>query len=111
MEGPNVTPDAPAVLDTATPASLLRTFADAGLPLSPARDVTAQRCPAVRCAAELDTDDVAILKFPLTGSAEKYAGGSMTNTYQVADFVLVFRADLPTVTRMRYEKLVTEAVE
>ena len=111
METPNVTPVAPALLDGASPSSLARAFTDAGLRAGTPRDVTAQRCPAIHCSAELDTDDVAILKFPSTGSAEKYADNSAASTFQEADVVLVFRADLPTATRTRYTNLLTRAVE
>jgi hypothetical protein len=111
MTTSGVTPSASALLNSATPASLVGAFRHAGLPVGAARNVTAQRCPTIHCSAEVDTDDVAVLKFPATGLAEKYEGSSAADTYQVEDVVLVFRADLPAGSRTRYENLVTAAVE
>jgi len=111
MTTSGVTPSAPGLMNSATSASLVSAFARAGLPVGAPRDVTAQRCPSIDCSSELDTNDVAVLKFPATGLAQKYESSSAADTYQVEDIVLVFRAGLPAATRSRYQNLVTEAVE
>lgn len=99
----------PASLNNVSVTTLLDDFRKADLPAPNARDVTASKCPKLRCLEATDTDTVSVLKFPSTGSAEKYAG-EISNIYQVEDVVVVFAPTLTASQRGAYSKLVKKAV-
>ena len=93
------------ILNTVTAAQLVHQMATAGLAVANSRDVTAQKCPEIKCIEAVDTDAVTVVKFSTTGAAEEYTG-TMTGTYQAENFVLQFKSSVPVAGRAAYEKVV-----
>jgi hypothetical protein len=96
-------------LNTTTVAELVAAFTDAGLAVPNAHDVGPQKCPQIGCIDAVNTDTVSIIKFPITGKAELYAG-SIPNMFLVEDVVLVFSSAVSPDARRAYERVAKDAI-
>ena len=81
----------------------------AGLPTPNPIDVTTAKCGKLGCAGEVDSDTVSILKFDHTGAAQRYAG-TISNSYQIEDVVLIFAPAVSADQKQAYERVVQLAV-
>jgi hypothetical protein len=95
------------ILNAVTAPQLVRDMAAAGLAVANSHDVTAQKCPDIKCIEAVDTDALTVVKFSTTGAAEEYTG-TMTGTYQAENFVLQFKPSVPVDRRGAYEKVVAQ---
>jgi hypothetical protein len=95
------------ILNAVTAPQLVRDMAAAGLAVANSHDVTAQKCPDIKCIEAVDTDALTVVKFSTTGAAEEYTG-TMTGTYQAENFVLQFKPSVPVDRRDAYEKVVAQ---
>jgi hypothetical protein len=102
-------PSGAAILNTTTVAELVAAFTDAGLAVPNAHDVGSQKCPQIGCLDAVDTDTVAIMKFPSSGKAELYAA-SIPRMFQVEDVVLVFSSAVSPEARRAYEQVAKDAI-
>jgi hypothetical protein len=98
-----------ASLNTTTVANVVESFIAAGLPARNVHDVTGEKCPKAGCIDAVDTDTVSVMKFPSTGTAERYAG-SVPNMYLVEDLVLVFAAGVAPDTRGDYQRAAKRSI-
>lgn len=101
--------DAPMPLNGVTARQLVATLSREGLPAANPHDVTTEMCPKVRCVEAVDTDSVSVLKFPATGLAQKYAG-SLSNSFQVEDVVMVFTPTVTPEMKRDYENVVERSL-
>jgi len=99
----------PASLNNVSVTEVLDAIAKADLPAANPRDVTASKCPKLRCLQAVDTDTVSVLKFPATGPAEIYAGET-SDTYHVEDVVVVFTPAVTADQKSAYEQVVKNAI-
>jgi hypothetical protein len=81
----------------------------AGLPTPNAHDVTSDKCAKLHCVGAVDSDTVSILKFDHTGAAQQYAG-SISNSYQLEDLVVVFAPTLTDSEKLAYERALEHAI-
>ena len=95
------------ILNAVTAPQLVHDMAAAGLAVANSHDVTAQKCPDIKCIEAVDTDALTVVKFSTTGAAEEYTG-TMTGTYQAENFVLQFKPSVPVDRRGAYEKVVAQ---
>jgi hypothetical protein len=102
-------PGGPVRLNTTTIAEVMASFTDAGLAVPNAHNVTAQKCPRIGCIDAVDTDTVSIMKFPSTGSAERYAG-SVQNMFLVEDVLLTFAPTVSAEAKHAYEQVTKRTV-
>lgn len=96
------------LLNGLSATQVVSAIAKAGLPALNPHDVTGEACQQARCSQAMATDTVTVLKFPTTGSAQRYAG-SITNAYQIEDLVLVFAPTVTADLKRDYEKVVAQA--
>jgi hypothetical protein len=101
---PNNRPENPVLLNTTSAKQVVDAMKKAGLPVVSAHETTEQVCPKLGCLQAVDTDSVKVLKFPTTGSAQKYIG-AIGNSYQVQDLVLVFDSAVTPDMKGDYEKV------
>ena len=85
------------------------TIHSAGLPTPNPIDVTAAKCDKLGCVGEVDSDTVSILKFDHSGAAQRYAG-TISNSYQIEDIVLIFAPTVSANQKQAYERVVQLAV-
>lgn len=102
-------PTAPAILNTATASGLVAAFTKAGLQVPNSHDVTQAKCPKIGCVEAVDSDTVSIIKFPGTGTAERFAG-TTPDMYLIEDIVLVFTPAVAAGQRVTYEQIARRAV-
>lgn len=101
--------DAPVAMNGLTAKHLVEVIGREGLPARNSYDATSVMCKQVQCLEAVDTDTFAVLKFSATGNAQKYAG-SVANSYQVEDIVLVFMPTVSADARKLYESAVAKAL-
>lgn len=89
---------------------ILASIGKAGLAVPSPRDVTQRDCPEIGCTNKVETDTVAIIKFPSPGSAQLYAANTPSH-FQIADIVMIFSSVLPTGERPAYQEAVKRAIE
>lgn len=106
----NTGPGGAVVFNNLSVDDLIASIGQAKLPVPNPRNVTAQDCPTIGCIEKVDTDTVAIMKFPTTGKAELYAG-STPQSFQVTDVVMTFAPAVPANERQRYEQVVTRDIQ
>ena len=106
----NTTPQHPLPLNDVGASQLVDAIGKAGLPVANRHDVTEATCSEVHCAQAIDTDTVSVLKFPTTGTAQKYAGVTR-NSYQVEDLVLVFAPTVTADAEAAYERVAEDAAQ
>jgi hypothetical protein len=97
------------VLNGLSATDILAAIDSAGLPTPNAHDVTAVKCPKLRCVDAVDSDTVSILKFDGGGPAQLYAG-AISNSYQLEDVVLVFASTVTVGQKAAYERVLERAV-
>lgn len=95
------------MLNSVTAAQLVQHLAVAGLAVANSHDVTAQKCPEIKCIEAVDTDTLTVIRFSTTGAAEEYTG-TQTGTYQAENVVLAFKPAVPISGRAAYEKVVAQ---
>jgi hypothetical protein len=95
------------ILNNVTAAQLVHDMSAAGLAVADSHDITAQKCPDIKCIEAVDTDALTVVMFSTTGAAEEYAG-TITGTYQAENFVLQFKPSVPVAGRAAYEKVVAQ---
>ena len=100
---------AKAVLNGLSAADLQAIIDSADLPTPNAHDATADKCPKLGCVGAVDSDTVSILKFDGSGPAQVYAG-SISNSCQVEDVVLLFAATVTEQQKPAYEQAVKRAI-
>ncbi|HUO39747.1 MAG TPA: hypothetical protein VMU34_18750 [Mycobacterium sp.] len=109
--GPGVTSQGGvAIFNNLSVEDLIASIAQAKLPVPNPRNVTAQECPTIGCIEKVDTDTVAVMKFPTTGKAELYAGAT-PQSFQVTDVVMTFDPGMPANERQHYEQVVTRDIQ
>ncbi|MGB8405076.1 MAG: hypothetical protein WCE30_13525 [Mycobacterium sp.] len=96
-----------AMLNNVPANQVVQAMSAAGLAVGNPHDVTAQKCPDIKCIEQIDTDALSVIRFSTTGAAEAYAGAS-TGTYQAENFVLQFGPSVSVDGRGAYEKVVTQ---
>ena len=106
---PHTPATAQAGLNGLSAADLQAIIDSADLPTPNAHDATADKCPKLGCVGAVDSDIVSILKFDASGPAQVYAG-SISNSYQVEDAVLVFAATVTEQQKSAYEQAVKRAI-
>lgn len=106
---PNTSATATAALNGLSAPQVVAAIDSAGLPTPNAHDVTTAKCPKLGCVGAIDSDTVSILKFGGPGPAELYAG-SISNSYQVEDVVLVFAVTVTQQQKAAFEQAVKHAV-
>jgi hypothetical protein len=84
---------------------IVGTIHSAGLPTPNPIDVTADKCAKLGCVGEVDSDTVSILTFDRSGAAQRYAG-TISNSYQIEDIVLIFAATVSAHQKQAYERVV-----
>jgi hypothetical protein len=89
-------------LNALTVHDILASIGKAGLAVPNPRDVTQSDCPQIGCANKVETDTVSIIKFPIPGRAQFYAG-STEHTFQIEDVVMTFTSLVRTNEQLAYE--------
>ena len=107
--GPTATAAVPALLNGLSTADLVDTIHAAGLSTPNLHDVTAGKCAKLRCIGAVDSDTVSIFKFDQSGAAQRYAG-TVANSYQAEDVVLIFAPTMTPPQKTAYERAVERAV-
>jgi hypothetical protein len=97
------------ILNRTTAAQLIGSFANAGLAVPNAHDVTPVECPEINCIDAMATDTVTVIKFANTGAAQRFAGAT-PDMYQIEDIVLVFNQPVPADQKAAYERIARTAV-
>ena len=97
------------VLNGLSTMDIVGALHSAGLPTPNPHDVTADKCAKLHCTGEVDSDTVSILKFDHSGAAQNYAG-SISNSYQLEDIVLIFAPTVTAAQKAAYERVVERAV-
>jgi hypothetical protein len=106
----NPNPGGVAIFNNRSVDDLVAAIQRSGLPAPNPRDVTARDCPQTGCTEKVDTDTVAIMKFPTTGKAELYAG-STHHCFQIADVVVAFGPMVSPSQQRQYERVVTSEIQ
>lgn len=98
------------VLNPYTVDDLIALLGRAGLPVPNPRQVTERDCPRIGCTDAVETDTVAVMKFPTSGQAQVYAG-SVHDRIQMLDVVMTFDPAVPPQQRQRYEAALKNAIK
>lgn len=101
-------PENPVPLNSVSAKQVVDSMAKAGLPVLNAHETTNVECPKLGCLQAIDTDSVLVLKFPTSGSAQKYAG-TIGNSYQLEDLVLAFAATVTSDMKRDYDRVAERA--
>lgn len=106
----NTSPGEAGIFNNLSVDDLIASIGQANLPVPNPRNVTARDCPAIGCTEKVETDTVAIMKFPTTGKAELYAGTNL-QSFQVTDVVMTFAPAVSPDERQQYEQVVTRDIQ
>jgi hypothetical protein len=95
--------------DASSAWAVVKVITDAGLAVPNPHDVTAQRCPEIRCAGAVAADTVSIFIFFRSRDAQLYEA-SGPNGFQIGVVVLEFAPTVDAAQRAAYQRVVVRAV-
>ncbi|WP_375003567.1 hypothetical protein ACE11G_02570 [Gordonia sp. PS3] len=103
-------PNEAAILNDASPQSIIDTYRRGGLQVSNDHDTTATACGEAHCQAAAATDQVTVMQFSTTREATTYHQ-THPDTFLVENIVVTLPSATPADARAQYEHLTTMAVE
>lgn len=91
--------------------SIINKFQEAGLPVKNPRDTTRNCKYEIKCSSRITTDDISVIKFDDTKSAEAYSSVYKDDAYRLDEYVLSYAASrTPDDNRTRYESALQQLI-